>query len=457
MEGSRSKAVTSLLRRSNLLLIIFGCASFAIYLISLRAHTSEDIRWFLKLVLIQILLYAAVAWLIVRARSTRSRFVIVIVFAALFRFSLLFAPPFLSDDIYRYVWDGRVQAAGINPYRHIPADPALADLRDDKIYPRINRRDYAPTMYPPVAQFIYFLTTRINESVTWMKATMLLFEAVTIWALLQLLTSFGLPRERVLIYAWHPLIVWEFAGSGHVDAIAIAFVCLALLARRRDAEIGTGLALASATLSKMFPIAMLPALQKRGSWKIPIAFVITIVIAYSPYLGVGPWGVLGFLPSYAGERGILSGEHFFILSAVRRILAFNVPTFSYVVFGFVVLVALAVWMWRTGSHEDFVKNALIMASAFMVLLAPHFPWYFTWLVPFLCIIPSLPIIYLTLASFLLYLTWIYYTDDQVFKIKAVMFIPFFFLTAIALWRRRSQFKIKLASTMKEVPFLKTHG
>jgi alpha-1,6-mannosyltransferase len=134
-------------------------------------------------------------------------------FRCLFRLSLLFAPPYLSDDIFRYVWDGRVQAAGINPYRHIPADPVLADLRDDKIYPRINRRDYAATMYPPLAQFTYLLTTRISESVTWMKATMLLFEVVTIWALLHLLTSFGLPRERVLLYAWHPLIVWEVAGQ----------------------------------------------------------------------------------------------------------------------------------------------------------------------------------------------------------------------------------------------------
>lgn len=452
MEGFRPKAVTSLLRRSNLFLIIFGCTSLAIYLISLRAHSSNDILWFLKLVLIQILLYAAVAWVILRTQSTRSRFVIVVVFAALFRVSLLFSPPYLSDDIYRYVWDGRVQAAGINPYRHIPSNPSLADLRDDKIYPRINRRDYAPTMYPPLAQFIYFLTTRISESVTWMKATMLLFEVVTIWALLQLLTSFGLPRERVLFYAWHPLIVWEFAGSGHLDAIAIAFLCLALLARRRNGEISTALTLAGATLIKLFPIALLPALYKRGSWKLPIAFVITSVIAYLPYLGVGPWGVLGFLPNYADERGILSGEHFFLLSAVRRLIGFNVPTFSYVILGFVVLAGLAVWMWRQSSEEDFIKNALIMASAFTVLLAPHFPWYFTWLVPFLCFIPSLPVIYLTLASFLLYLTWIDSTDDQVFKIKALMFIPFFCLTAFALWRRRGQSEIKLTSPEKEVPF-----
>src|SRR5207253_5010451 len=110
-----------------------------------------------------------------------------ILFAVLFRLSLLFSAPYLSDDIYRYVWDGRVQAARINPYRYIPADPALAQLRDDKIYPRINRRDYAHTIYPPAAEAVYFLTTRISESVTWMKATMVLFEGIAVWAIAQLL------------------------------------------------------------------------------------------------------------------------------------------------------------------------------------------------------------------------------------------------------------------------------
>src|SRR5439155_24445470 len=141
MTTPRSSQPAKLLTRTHLLLIISGCAALVLYRASLRAQTASDILWFLQVAGMQCGLYLLAAWLALRARATRSTFVIVIVFAALFRLSILFTAPYLSDDIYRYIWDGRVQAAGINPYRYIPADPALARLRDDKIYPKINRRD----------------------------------------------------------------------------------------------------------------------------------------------------------------------------------------------------------------------------------------------------------------------------------------------------------------------------
>jgi hypothetical protein len=93
-----------------------------------------------------------------------------------------------------------------------------------------------------MAEAIFLLTTRVSESITWMKAIMIGFEAIAIWAIAQLLASYGLARQRILIYAWHPLVIWEFAGSGHVDPIAIAFIALALLARRKNAEVATGVA-----------------------------------------------------------------------------------------------------------------------------------------------------------------------------------------------------------------------
>jgi hypothetical protein len=422
-----------------IVLIVLGLASLVFYRIGIRAEGTKDIVWFLKLIGVQAVLYIGAAWLVLRAKESRSTLIIALVFAALFRLAIIFSPPYLSDDIYRYVWDGRVQAVGINPYRYIPADPALAQLRDENIYPKINRREYARTIYPPVAQAIYFLTTRVSESVTWMKATMVGFEAVAIWAIMQLLASFGLPRQRVLIYAWHPLMIWEFAGSGHLDAIAIAFIALALLARRKDAQVTTGVALACAMLVKLFPLALLPALYKRWSWKMPVAFAVTIVVAYVPYLSVGPRAAIGFLPDYAKEHGLISGEQFYLLSLARKVFGAHVPTVAFLIFAMVFMSAIAVWvLLKRGSTDSYFKRAALLATATVVLFAPHFSWYFAWLVPFLCFVPVASLFYLTAASFILYGTWLGDKPDQMFRLNGFLYVPFALLGVVELfaWRRR---------------------
>ena len=107
----------------------------------------------------------------------RTGLLIILAGAAVMRLSLLGAEPALSGDIYRYVWDGRVQAAGVNPYRYVPAAPELAHLRDTAISPHINRANYAVTIYPPAAQAIFLAITRFGESVVVMKLGLLLFEA----------------------------------------------------------------------------------------------------------------------------------------------------------------------------------------------------------------------------------------------------------------------------------------
>jgi len=420
------------------MLSILGVATLVLYRIAVRSKGASDIVWFLKLVLIQLIIYFAVVWLSLRTNDSRQILLLGLIFAALFRISILFSPPYLSDDVYRYVWDGRVQSAGINPYRYIPADESLAKLRDDRIYPNINRREYARTIYPPVAEGVFLLITRISESVTWMKAAMVGFEAITVWALIQLLVSFGFARQRVLIYAWHPLVVWEFAGSGHLDAMVIAFIALALLAHRKRRETLTVVLLACATCVKLFPAALFPAFYKRWSWKMPLAFVATIVVTYLPYLSVGPKGALGFLEGYANERGMFSGDQFFLLTVVRQVVSANVPASAYLVFTVAVLGGLLLWMMLGKQSDDvsYIRNGLIIASIFMLLLAPHFSWYFCWLILFLCFIPAISVFYLTAASFLLYLTWINDTPDRVVLLKTLIFVPFLILAIFGIWLPR---------------------
>src|SRR5207248_2659529 len=109
---------------------------------------------------------------------------------------------------------------------------------------------------------------------------------------LRLLATAGLPSGRIVIYAWHPLPLWEFAGSGHIDAALIASIALALWSRRRFGGWATGLALAGATLVKLYPAVLLPALYRRREWSMPAAFAVALILAYLPFLSAG-WGVFG--------------------------------------------------------------------------------------------------------------------------------------------------------------------
>src|SRR5262249_53911501 len=266
------------------------------------------------ILLVQSVPYAMAAWLIVKDRPDRAdngRTVLAILAVGVVMRLLLVPGWPVSTDIYRYVWDGRVQGAGINPYLHVPADTALAGLRDDAIYPYINRADYAPTIYPPTSQIVFYLVTRISDAPAVMKATMLAFEALAVWVILQLLAARGLPRTRVLLYAWHPLPLWEFARSGHVDIAAITLLLTAFLAMERRSPTLAGVAFAAGVLVKYFPIVAAPALYKRWDWRLPAAFVATLAVLYLPYLGAGA-KVLGFLGSYASEEGIDRGAGVFL-------------------------------------------------------------------------------------------------------------------------------------------------
>src|SRR6516225_3141839 len=324
-----------------------------------RQHV-YDTDGFTVLALVQGAFYLAAVALTWRGGLSRRALIAVLAVAALMRLGVLLAPPYLSDDINRYVWDGRVEAAGINPYRYIPEDPHLVALRDETIFPRINRSDYAPTIYPPLAEYIFFLGTRLSASLTAMKATLLVFELAGVLLLFRLLAGSRLPRERILIYAWHPLPLWEFAGSGHVDAAVVTFVALALWARGRHGAWLTGSALAAAALVKFFPAVLFPALYRRWDWKMPLAAAVTVVVAYLPFAGAGS-ALLGFLPGYMKEEGLQSGAGFFLSNLLRSVpLLEHLAPSLYMALAAAALLALAVHSLFT-AESRYLGSALTLA------------------------------------------------------------------------------------------------
>ena len=334
----------------------------------------------------------------------RSALIIILVGAVAMRLALLFVEPYLSTDIYRYIWDGRVQATGINPYRYVPGAPQLALLRDAAIYPNINRADYAVTIYPPTAQAIFFAITRFGESVLAMKLGLIAFEAAIVAALLVLLDRQGISASRVAAYAWHPLPVWEIAGSGHVDAAMCALLMVGLLLFLHGRTLLAGIAVTLGALVKPTALLALPVFWRPWNWRLPLVVALTAIVAYLPYLSVGR-GVFGYLWGYFDEEGLASGRGIHLLWLLERFIG-PMPRAGliYAFFAAAVLIALSVAVAFRQDRSDSTAVAALtwLLVSFLILGSPHYPWYFIVLVPFLALAPSATARVLTLACPLLY-------------------------------------------------------
>jgi hypothetical protein len=339
----------------------------------------------------------------------RQGLVVVLGIAIALRLALLFVPPHLSTDVYRYVWDGRVQGAGINPYRYVPEAPALEALRDEAIYPHINRRDYAVTIYPPAAQMLFLLVGRLADGLLAMKLALVACEAITVAVLLDLLRRLKRPALRIVAYAWHPLAVWEIAGSGHIDAAMVAAMMLglwfALVPGRRLLAAGV---LAVAALFKPFAVLALSAAwqprQHRGDWRAPAVALAVAGLLYLPYLSVG-MGVLGFLPTYLGEEHLDTGEGFWLVAAIEHFagpVAWARPLYLAAGTGLIGSLALAVPLGRDQGLEARLRRLFWLLLAFVALLSPNLPWYYMVLLPFVALLGPAPGWAATICCFALY-------------------------------------------------------
>jgi len=314
--------------------------------------------------------------------------------AIVLRFVLLSIEPLLSTDIYRYIWDGRVQAAGINPYRMFPADPALSALRDQAIYPRVDKADYAVTIYPPVAQVFFFLVTRVSETVTMMKLALLGCEAVTVFVIWSLLRPLGKPVTRIVAYLWLPLPMWEIANNGHIDALMIALMMLGVWLALQAKPLRGAAVVALAALAKPFALLALPPLWRAWDWKMPALVIAILALCYVPYLSVGT-GILGFLTTgYLHEESLASGNTIWPLGAWRWLFGAvrgDVAVYWSVALLVVGAMAFAASLREARSAESIIGDINKLLLVALLLISPNYPWYFLAITPFVALQGGAPV------------------------------------------------------------------
>jgi Glycosyltransferase family 87 len=297
-----------------------------------------------------------------------------------------FAPPRSSDDLYRYVWDGRVQAHGIDPYEYAPADEALDPLRDDFLWPQSSswcvpsgctliNRPTVHTIYPPVAQ-AYFIALHYvspkgsRERPAQLGAT--LFAVATMVLLLWALPRSGLDPRLAAVWAWCPLVALEAGNNAHVDVVA-AFVtaaALVVLARARGTgrTVLGGALLGLAVAVKLTPALVVPSALRRRPLAVASAAALATVAVYLPHvLAVGP-RVLGYLPGYLAEEGYTNGNRF-------ALLTYFLPKARAPIAAVVILAGTAVWAWARSDPDRPWRTAVVTVGVALLVATSGYAWY----------------------------------------------------------------------------------
>ncbi len=357
------------------------------------------------------------------------------------RVLVLIPAPSLSDDIYRYLWDGRVVVSGENPYRLAPASPELASLRDD-IWRQTAHRD-VPTVYPPAALAMFSIATLLPEPIVAYRVILLLFDVVSCVLLWKLAERFQIARSRTVLYAWNPLVILEGVGSGHVDLIGVTFVLWALLSLSRlgrdhgegqsgvhDASqsrghelasltVWAGLATALGILTKLVPVVVAPfwwVLTRRsiGYASTVCAILLVTLLPVVWWTGGVPPGLVTYGVSWEFNgplyeplwraldvAGVDAAAKWLLQSVEHMTGAHEAldPLFRYLypqlLAKLVLGLALIVIVWRGMKSVDLLAGSRWVLGGALLCSATLYPWYVLWIVPLAA---------LTLSPFWLVLT-----------------------------------------------------
>src|SRR6516225_5099302 len=352
----------------------------------------------LPLITLAWITFLTAAWLLRKVR-VRTAVALILLGGIGIQIAAVSAPPQQSDDLYRYIWDGRVQAAGIDPYAYVPAARQLPGLRDEFLWHRgadhcvpasevaahpaadlvsgctMINRPAVPTIYPPVAE-AYFLAVHYepagDSSTTPIQATTAFIAVLTTALLLFGLGRLGRDVRMAALWAWCPTVALEAGNSAHVDVVAVGLAAAALLvlatARTRLHVALGGVVLGLAIATKVTPVLTAPAVLRRRWVTVAIAAGSTFVLVYIPHVLAVGGKVIGFLPGYLQQEGYTNGTRFGIIGLVvtgKLAMAMAV----------LILAAVAFAVLQFSDPDRPWQGALMMTGAALAVTTPHYEWY----------------------------------------------------------------------------------
>ena len=365
----------------------------ALVICSLKFSSVGEPSFIIPLAVAGVVYLLAIRELFYKPRFPRQVIVVGLVLATLWHIPFLLQPPGPDDDIHRYVWDGRVQRLGLNPYIVVPDDPVLAGLHTPET--RTLNNPEVPSPYPAGAQLFFRAVTAIHESVFALKIAFVVCDFAIVFVLLDILRRTGQGAHWVLAYAWNPLLAIAVAGSGHIDIVGVLLLLVSASALERRWRVFAAVTFGLAVAVKFLPIVLLPLYWRRVRLRDGALAAAVVGLLYIPFLNHGriPIGSLG---TYV-QRFRFNDPVFAMLERVAT------PQF---IAGLAVLVGFVAAIWLRSRAPECSADAFAWPIAASLLCAPVvYPWYLLWLLPFVRSAWTLPLIIWTISIIPTYYVW----------------------------------------------------
>lgn len=383
--------------------------------------------------------YVLAVFAAVRAGDNRKVFIVIVVFSCLARIAAFFMGPELTTDFYRYIWDGKVAASGVNPYRYAPDAQELEHLRNPDIHGNINFSE-SPTSYGPAALAVFRVFYAVaGENLVMWRVLFLLAEMLVMALLAALLARERVPLTMLAVYSLNPLVLVELCANIHLDSIMLLFLVASLWMLRRNRSYPAVLLLAGAALVKYFPAALLPLYLAKVYSDAPdrkvlkaagaaALFVFAAAAFFIPHLQQGV-DIFAGVKYYSNQLTVTSYSPYYYMAE-------NLGGSAADAAAAIIVVLAGAAGFLMAADRRFYPYLFFFFAAVALLVPVQRPWYFTWAVPFCCFFPSRPWIVFSCAALLTY--GLIFDYDYIYGAKFAMYWLLYWSIALsaALWLAR---------------------
>lgn len=387
--------------------------------------SERPVIFFVALLIVLSILYLFAVRFRLSSGNVRRLLFFIFAIGLVIRVVMLFSVPVLEDDFNRYLWDGAVSGNGINPYVYSPQQvlnegpDMFGDVKShgENILYKINH-PHLKTIYPPVSQFVFALSYKLAPyNLLAFKIILLLFDLITLFLLLYSLRIIGFSPLNILIYWWNPLLINEIFVSGHFEVLAFPFVISAILLINRKYIISAFGSLALAAGVKLWPIFLFPLLLKKnlkglaGFLKSSIFFLIFLAAIFIPITFFKLDSSSGFVAYSQTWENNSSLFRIFLFTGeqILNYLSIHPGHAQRYTRIFVALITIVWILYQALKYDrtllDLYKRSLFIVAAIFLIGPTQFPWYYTWMLPFLTVIPRFSLLFLTTLLPLYYLRY----------------------------------------------------